>query len=276
MTATTTLKYFGWSAFSISSDKGNLHFDPFFRPYCGAEWYHLEDFADAKYICLTHGHEEHFLDVPVVAKRTGAKVISSPGACKFLRKRNGLPDTQLIAIDPHAFGTVDVPGFKISALPWQHRDVNVPMAVLKAIFKGNTTQLKWAWSSATNAPFLAPYTGFHLTLPNGIRILNYNEGLNSKMTDREINDLGNRFQTDVLIGGMQMNFVDDVIRGIAALKPKVVVLFSPHEKLFEMIEVKSAPNEVFERAVRERFPNIQTYIAQPGFELELAADTVPA
>lgn len=271
MNTNVTIKYFGWSAFSISSDQGKLYFDPFFRPYCGAEWFHLDDFADAKYICLTHGHEEHFLDIPAVAKRTGAKVIAAQAACKFLRKRHGLSADQLSPINPRNFETATVPGFRVTAFPWQHRDVNVPKAVLKAIFKGNTTQLKWAWSSMTSAPFYTPFTGFHLTLANGLKILNYNEGFNSKMTDREINELGGRVQTDILIGGIQLNFVDEVIRGIAALKPKVAILYSPHEKLFEMMEVKSAPNAVFERAVRERFPDMKTYIAEPGFELEHVA-----
>ena len=40
----TKLRYYGWSALSIETPDGALFFDPFFRPYCGAEWFHLADF----------------------------------------------------------------------------------------------------------------------------------------------------------------------------------------------------------------------------------------
>jgi L-ascorbate metabolism protein UlaG (beta-lactamase superfamily) len=87
MPSPTKIRYFGWSALSIETADGALFFDPFFRPYCGAEWFHLADFKHAKYICVTHGHEEHFLDVPVIAHATGATVIGSPAVC--CRPSNG-------------------------------------------------------------------------------------------------------------------------------------------------------------------------------------------
>jgi len=156
----TKLRYFGWSALSIETPAGALFFDPFFRPYCGAEWFHLADFKHAKYICVTHGHEEHFLDVPVIAKETGATVIGSPSVCSFLKWRRGIPESQMRTIDPKRFETISVPGFAISAFRWKHRDINLPRALSRALFHGNATQLSWAWSSATRAPFYSPYTGF--------------------------------------------------------------------------------------------------------------------
>ena len=62
--------------------------------------------------------------------------------------------------------------------------------------------LAWAWSSATNAPFYSPYTGYHVELPGGLTVLNYNEGFNTKMTDAEITALGKRFRTDVLLAAL--------------------------------------------------------------------------
>lgn len=266
----TKLKYFGWSAISIETDGGVAAFDPFFRPYCGASWFKLDDFRDTKYILVTHGHEEHFLDVPLIAKETGATVIGAPSVCSFLRSRRGIDQKQLIAVDPGKFESTSIPGCKITVFPWKHRDINLVKALSKAVFRGNATQLSWAWSSATQAPFYAPYTGFHLELSNGLRVLNYNEGFNSKMTDAEIADLGSRFKTDVLLAGMQLDFIADVVRGVAALKPKVVVLYPPHEKFHEMMGVRSKPWSEFEGAVKARFSDVKTYVATPGFELDLS------
>jgi len=263
------IRYYGWSALSIETDDGVLFFDPFFRRYCDAQWFDLGDLRDAKYICVTHGHEEHFLDVPVIAQATNAVVVGSPSVCSFLKWRRSIPAERLKAIDPKAFGTLALPGFKLSAFPWKHRDINLPRAMSRALFHGNATQLAWAWSSATRAPFYAPYTGFHVELPDGTTILNYNEGFNTKMTDAEIVDLGRRHRTDILLAGMQLNFIADVVRGVAALKPKIVVLYPPHEHFHVMMGVVSEPWPTFAAAVRERFPEIEVHTAEPGFTLEV-------
>jgi L-ascorbate metabolism protein UlaG (beta-lactamase superfamily) len=264
------IRYFGWSSLSIETDAGALFFDPFYRSYCGAKWFDAADFSAARYVCVTHGHEEHFLDVPDVARSTGATVIGAPSLCRFLHRRNGIEAAKLRPIDPSTYQAVDVPGYRVTALPWEHRDINLYKALTKAVFHGNATQLKWAWSSATRAPFYAPYTGFHVELPDGSTVLNYNEGFNSKMTDAQIAELGRRFKVDVLLAGMQLDFVDDVVRGVSALNPKVVILYPPHEKFHEMMGVTSRPWSEFAAAVRGRAPQAEVHIAEPGFSYQAA------
>ncbi|CAN5496605.1 hypothetical protein BH10PSE17_BH10PSE17_36310 [soil metagenome] len=264
-----SLRYFGWSGLSIETPDGVLFFDPFYREYCDAKWFSLEDFAHARYICVTHGHEEHFLDVPVVAKATGAKVLGPATVTRFLQKRNHLPADQVITIGRD--GSHELPGFKVSTFGWQHRDINLVKALSKAVFQGNATQLAWAWSSATNAPFTSPYTGYHIELPDGLTVLNYNEGFNTKMTDAEITALGRRFRTDILLAGMQLDFVDDVARGAAAFDPRVVVLYPPHDKFHAMMGVTSRPWSEFAAAVRSRLPDAEVIIAEPGTTLDLDA-----
>lgn len=266
MNAVTRIRYFGWSGLSIETPAGALFFDPFYRRYCGAAWFGVEDFAHASYICVTHGHEEHFLDVPLIATRTGAMVVGAPAVCAFLRRRHRLAAAQLRAIDPAGSESLALAGFAIAAFRWQHRDINLWAALTKAVLHGNVTQLSWAWSSATRAPFYAPYTGYHVTLPDSLTVMNYNEGFNSKMTEAEIRALGVRFRVDVLLAGMQLDFIEDVVRGVAALRPKVVILYPAHDKFHAMMGVQSAPWPAFARAVRERFPGIAVHVAEPGFE----------
>lgn len=270
------LRYYGWSAFRIETNQGSLLSDPFFRPYCDAEWFHLEDFSEADYICVTHGHDEHFMDIPVVAKTTGATVVASQAVCDYLVKKNKLNSSKVMSIDSARFESVSVPGFKISVFPWKHRDINIFTSVAKQLLRGSTTQLAWAWNGLTKAPFYAPFTGYHYELPNGVTILNYGEGFNTAMTDVEIRDIGSRFRTDILLAGMQLYFMEDVARGVAALKPKIVVLYPPHEKLFNMLGAKSAPWTEFAKVIKNRFPNITVHIAEPGFELPISATDTPS
>ena len=265
---TTSLRYFGWSALSLETPAGTLFFDPFYRQYCGAEWFTLEDFAHAKVVCVTHGHEEHYLDTPAVLKRSGATVVADKSVCNYLGWRSGIARDKRVPIRP--FETRELPGFKISAFHWQHRDINLVKALSKAVFHGNSTQLAWAWSSAINAPFYAPYTGFHVELPDGLRILNYNEGFNTKMTEREITEIGSRYETDVLLAGMQLDFTEDVARGAEALQPKMVVLYPPHDHFHRMMGVASTPWPRFKEAVEKRLPDARVIIAEPGMVIDLA------
>ncbi len=142
------------------------------------------------------------------------------------------------------------------------------------MFQGNTTQLAWAWSSATRAPFYAPYTGYHIELPDGLTVLNYNEGFNTKMTDEAIQSLGRRFRTDVLLAGMQLDFVSDVARGAAALTPKIVILYPPHEKLHAMMGVSAAPWNQFSDAVKQRLPDAVVVTVRPGTAVDAATGIV--
>lgn len=258
----TTITYYGWSALGVESAEGKLLFDPFCRPYCGAHWFDAAAFEGTTVVCVTHGHEEHFLDTPEVAASTGATVVSNPIVCSFLRRRNRIPASQLAPV--RMLETVDVRGYRIGVFPWKHRDINLWKALTKAVFQGNTTQLSWAWSSATNAPFYSPYTGFHVQLRDGTRILNYNEGFNTKMTDAEIAEIARLFPTDVLLAGMQLDFVQDVARGVKALSPRLVVLYPPHEKFHEMMGAVSRPWEEFRRAVEAAVPSAVVVTAKPG------------
>jgi hypothetical protein len=101
--------------------------------------------------------------------------------------------------------------------------------------------------------------------------MNYNEGFNTKMTDAEITALGNRFRTDVLLAGMQLDFMTDLARGVKALQPKMVILYPPHEKFHELMGVVSAPWSRFEEAVRQALPQAEVFIAVPGDCFDLSA-----
>jgi L-ascorbate metabolism protein UlaG (beta-lactamase superfamily) len=68
--------YYGHACFSAEVGGKVLLFDPFISHNELAK--HIDIITiKADYILLSHGHEDHVADVPAIAKRTGAKVISS-------------------------------------------------------------------------------------------------------------------------------------------------------------------------------------------------------
>jgi L-ascorbate metabolism protein UlaG (beta-lactamase superfamily) len=261
-----TIRYYGWSALCIETANDALLFDPFYRKYCGAQWFTLEDFAHATVVCATHGHEEHYLDIPAVIKRSGATVVAHRTVCDYLKWRNHIAPEKLVPIGE--FETRELRGFRISAFKWKHRDINLYKALARAVFQGNSAQLSWAWSSASKAPFYAPYM-----VPSAAGRFdyhNYSEGFNTKMTDREITELGRRYrQTCSSPACSSISF--QMSRAAAALN-RIVVL--PAHDHFHRIWAISEPWTRFADAVRARLPAAQVVIAEPGTAVDVASGAV--
>ena len=100
------LTYFGHSCFGIEINGLHLVFDPLFPAIL--EWLTLTlKQVNADYILISHGHEDH-VDAEIIAKRTGAKLISNFEIInwfrpKALEKRSLDESWRKISFD---FGTV--------------------------------------------------------------------------------------------------------------------------------------------------------------------------
>ena len=79
------------------------------EPDEGAIFAHVRTRVDA--ILCGHSHFDHLLDAPIIAKRTGAKLVGSSTTCAFGRAA-GLPEEQLIEIPHHGrrlrIGDIDI------------------------------------------------------------------------------------------------------------------------------------------------------------------------
>lgn len=71
-----TLTYYGHSCFSVQTAGKHILFDPFISGNPLAGEIDIESLK-ADYILVSHGHQDHTLDLVSVARRTGALVISN-------------------------------------------------------------------------------------------------------------------------------------------------------------------------------------------------------
>jgi hypothetical protein len=262
MSQEPTLRYFGWSSFSFESGGGTILFDPLYRKLFGRAWSSLDDFRSAKVICVTHGHFDHYVDVAAVQKQTDAVVVSSHKVCEHLRAKYGVRSQKLIAVEP--FQEIDVCGFRITPFEWGHREVRMSTFLRKGVLKAAfLPMIQFAWLNLVSAPFNAPYLGFHVVDSSGMRLTNYCEGFSDAMDIEGIRQLARRLTTDVMIAGAQLNFEEHVAKGVAAMSPRTVVLFHPHEIFFERLGLKSSSAETFASAVRRVLPQTEVIVAKP-------------
>ncbi|MGE0710249.1 MAG: MBL fold metallo-hydrolase [Planctomycetota bacterium] len=99
------LRYLGCSGYELSDGQTTVWLDPTpTRPTLGQlasgplvpdeELYAGLGLRHADFILVNHAHHDHVLDVPALAKRSGAVVVGSRGVISFCRAR-GVPDAQL-------------------------------------------------------------------------------------------------------------------------------------------------------------------------------------
>lgn len=78
--------YYGHSCFAIELQGKKVLFDPFIRPNELAKNIDIKSIT-ANFILVTHGHVDHIADCILLAKQTGATVVSNFEVIEWLRKQ---------------------------------------------------------------------------------------------------------------------------------------------------------------------------------------------
>ena len=73
--------------------------------------------AGVDYIICTHAHHDHILDVPALARLSGARVVGSASSCNYCRGA-GLPESQLTEV--RAPASLELGPFRVTLLPSRH------------------------------------------------------------------------------------------------------------------------------------------------------------
>lgn len=116
------LRWLGAAGFAVRAGDTTLLLDPFFtrpslvrtlaqplEPEEAALRAHLPPRVDA--VLCSHGHYDHALDAPRIARRTGATLVGSRTVCN-LGRAEGLPEARLVEVPPIGwrgrFGAIEV------------------------------------------------------------------------------------------------------------------------------------------------------------------------
>lgn len=97
------LTYYGHACFAVEIGSRTLLFDPFITGNPLANDIKPEALK-ADYVLISHAHQDHLLDAPAIAKRTGATVLAPYEVCGWLN-RQGVSKTR--PVNPGGGGQFD-------------------------------------------------------------------------------------------------------------------------------------------------------------------------
>lgn len=123
------LRWLGTAGFDITSSQDRILIDPYLSRNLKAFPFQPlkpRQFESVDAIFLTHGHFDHALDVPEIARLSGAKVYASRETCKRLQG-SGVEPSQLEPLSDNA--CFEVGAFKVKAIPSEHVDFDLTLVV---------------------------------------------------------------------------------------------------------------------------------------------------
>ncbi len=227
---TIKFTWLGHSAFAMDINGHPILIDPFLtgNPLGAAA---PED-VNAEFIFLSHGHGDHLGDTVIIAKRTGATVVSNPEIGEWLSKQ-GVPNVH----HQNTGGGYDY-GFLHCKLTVAHHSSSLP-----------------------DGTYGGEPNGFVFTIPRGPRL--YFAGDTALFSDMQlIGNLG--IEVAFLpIGDNYTMGPDDSLQAISLIRPKYVVPM--HYKTFPVIDQDAASwaNRVSSET------NTQPLVLDPGASFTL-------
>jgi metal-dependent hydrolase (beta-lactamase superfamily II) len=252
------IKYFGWSSINLSSNGKELAFDPFYNNIYGTDWASINDYENIEAICLSHGHNEHFIDTPKIIDKTRATVIGPEELTIYLQNIEKVPENLLIPVD--AGDEINEAGFNIKVFEWNHRIVS-PSRYLRGDAQ---VGLNFATANALLTPKTTKFIGYIIETNEGQNIVNFSEGINPLFTKELLESLKKEVgKIDLLIGGIQLDFVNSVANIVGELKPKNCLFYNPHTMLFNALGLKTRPVKDFIDATKKILPKTNIQYLEP-------------
>jgi len=202
------LRYLGWSGFVIGArHSGAARF--VIDPPRGADLSEPDGLGDGP-VCLmiSHGHPEHVegaADFLAQSRPRPADIIASRALCRYLRRRSAQASDRFHPCAPG--DRLEVGGGVVDVFAWRHMPHLPPerhfaRAHLAGLARRPGLAARIAWASLIG-PAWTPMLGFRLTLPGGLRIMNYGEGLHRLLDEDEARRLSARLPADLLLAAIE-------------------------------------------------------------------------
>ena len=206
------VQWLGQATFKITTVTGKvIVIDPYVtaNPKTPEAFRKLESLGKVDLILVTHGHADHFLDVPALAKLTGAPVWAPAGLSQSMQTLGILPPAQTNRMNKSGSITPFGPGVRITMTHAEH-----------------SSELVWRnpESGKDETHVGGEPCGFIIELENGFRI--WHMGDTGVFGDMRL--LGEMYKPDLLlipIGGGQfvMNPADAAMATRDMIKPKMAI-----------------------------------------------------
>ena len=211
-TAKVQVQWLGQAAFKITTIAGKvIVIDPYLtaNPKTPEAFKKLEALGKVDLILVTHGHLDHFLDAPALAKLNSAPVWAPAGLSQSMQTLGILPPAQANRMNKSGSITPFGPGVRITMTHAEH-----------------SSELVWRnpETGKDETHVGGEPCGFVIELENGFKI--WHLGDTGVFGDMKL--LGEMFKPDLLlipIGGGQfvMNPVDAAMATRELIKPKMAV-----------------------------------------------------
>ncbi len=124
----TTLHWYGQAAWKITTpNDGVILVDPWLTVPTNPDKNSIKELGRVDYILITHGHSDHIGDALEIAKKTGAKILTTYGLAFNLVSVLGFPKDQVM-YGGNVGGTIDLPkaGAKVLYVNAEHGSELVP------------------------------------------------------------------------------------------------------------------------------------------------------
>jgi L-ascorbate metabolism protein UlaG (beta-lactamase superfamily) len=214
----------------------------------------LAGISTLDYILITHGHFDHMGDAVALAKKTGARLISTPELGRNLAKLWGYPKKQM------GYDTLMNVGGEIKIA-----DGEVTVAMTPALHTSGIRNPK-AQDNEPSDVYGGTPVGFVLIIQNGPTI--YHTGDTSYFKDMEV--IGETYALDVALINIGGHFVMEpaaAVKATLAVKAKLVI---PHH--FGTFPVLTQDATGFGEAVKK--VGIQFLLMKPGSTVTFEGKTL--
>lgn len=228
------LQYFGWSGVAIRRGTTLVGFDLFGE---AVTWAALGD-AETIILCVTHGHPEHvgslrqFLAAPEArAHLPKTHLVSSPKLVAYVTRGGGrLPASQAHSLQDGE--AVRIAGVEVAAFRWAHAPLLPSGLGAKGTYLrklvAHPLVLADILLRGLRVPRNAPRLGFRVGFADGIRALNYSEGMHPRTEVGEVEAVARRLPAEVLLFAVEPENTAAIPSRAAAFHPQTVVLYEAH------------------------------------------------